>query len=216
MTRTERILVCCGTGCIANGAYEVARALEEQIAAQGANAQVELKVCRTGCSGECEQGPLVRLMPRDTMYYKVKPADAPAVIASLEGDPVTKLLYRDEQGVRHEHQADNPFYGLQHKVVLKDVGIIDPLSLEEYKAAGGYEGLARAFTMTPDEIIDEVEKAACAAKAALASPRGASGVAQRVTTCGRSTSCATATRATRARSWTAPRWRAAPMPSSRE
>lgn len=76
MTRTERILVCCGTGCIANGAYEVARALEEQIAAQGANAQVELKVCRTGCSGECEQGPLVHLMPRDTMYYKVKPADA--------------------------------------------------------------------------------------------------------------------------------------------
>lgn len=76
MTRTERILVCCGTGCIANGAYEVARALEEQIAAQGANAQVELKICRTGCSGECEQGPLVRLMPRDTMYYKVKPADA--------------------------------------------------------------------------------------------------------------------------------------------
>ena len=120
MTRTERILVCCGTGCIANGAYEVARALEEQIAAQGANAQVELKVCRTGCSGECEQGPLVRLMPRDTMYYKVKPADAPAVIASLEGDPVTKLLYRDEQGVRHEHQAGNPFYGLQHKVVLKE------------------------------------------------------------------------------------------------
>ena len=94
----------------------------------------------------------MRLMPRDTMYYKVKPADAPAIIASLEGNPVTKLLYRDEQGVRHEHQADNPFYGLQHKVVLKDVGIIDPLSLEEYKAAGGYEGLARALIMTPDEI----------------------------------------------------------------
>lgn len=215
MTRTERILVCCGTGCIANGAYEVARALEEQIAAQGANAQVDLKVCRTGCSGECEQGPLVRLMPRDTMYYKVKPADAPAIIASLEGDPVMKLLYRDEQGVRHEHQADNPFYGLQHKVVLKDVGIIDPLSLEEYKATGGYEGLARALTMTPTRSLTSWREAACAAKAALASPRGASGVAQRATMCGRSTLCATATRATRARSWTALRWRAAPMPSSR-
>lgn len=215
MTRTERILVCCGTGCIANGAYEVASALEEQIAAQGANAQVELKVCRTGCSGECEQGPLVRLMPRDTMYYKVKPADAPAIIASLEGDPVAKLLYRDEQGIRHEHQADNPFYGLQHKVVLKDVGIIDPLSLEEYKAAGGYEGLARALIMTPDEIIDEVERSGLRGKGGAGFPAGASGVAQRATTCGRSTSCATATRATRARSWTAPRWRAAPMPSSR-
>ena len=172
MTRTERILVCCGTGCIANGAYDVASALEEQIAAQGANAQVELKVCRTGCSGECEQGPLVRLMPRDTMYYKVKPADAPAVIASLEGDPVAKLLYRDEQGVRHEHQADNPFYGLQHKVVLKDVGIIDPLSLEEYKAAGGYEGLARALTMTPDEIIDEVERSGLRGKGGAGFPAG--------------------------------------------
>lgn len=52
----------------------------------GSECQVDLKVCRTGCSGECEQGPLVRLMPRDTMYYKVKPADAPAIIASLEGD----------------------------------------------------------------------------------------------------------------------------------
>ena len=95
MTRTERILVCCGTGCIANGAYaDVASALEEQIAAQGANAQVELKVCRTGCSGECREMPLVRLMPRDTMYYGVKPADAPAIITSLEGDPVAKLVSR--------------------------------------------------------------------------------------------------------------------------
>lgn len=106
------------------------------------------------------------------MYYKVKPADAPAVIASLEGDPVTKLLYRDEQGVRHEHQTDNPFYGLQHKVVLKDVGIIDPLSLEEYKAAGGYEGLARALTMTPDEIIDEVERSGLRGKGGAGFPAG--------------------------------------------
>lgn len=111
-------------------------------------------------------------MPRDTMYYKVKPADAPAVIASLEGDPVAKLLYRDDQGIRHEHQADNPFYGLQHKVVLKDVGIIDPLSLEEYKAAGGYEGLARALTMTPDEIIDEVERSGLRGKGGAGFPAG--------------------------------------------
>ena len=106
------------------------------------------------------------------MYYKVKPADAPAIIASLEGDPVTKLLYRDEQGVRHEHQTDNPFYGLQHKVVLKDVGIIDPLNLEEYKAAGGYEGLARALTMTPDEIIDEVERSGLRGKGGAGFPAG--------------------------------------------
>lgn len=149
------------------------------------------------------------------MYYKVKPADAPAIIASLEGDPVTKLLYRDEQGVRHEHQTDNPFYGLQHKVVLKDAGIIDPLSLEEYKAAGGYEGLARALTMTPDEIIDEVERSGLRGKGGAGFPAGRKWRSAASYDVWPSTSCATATRATRARSWTAPRWRAAPMPSSR-
>ena len=172
MSKTEKILVCCGTGCIANGAYDVARALEEEITAQNANALVELKVCRTGCSGECEQGPLVRLMPRDTMYYKVKPADASDIIVSLEGEPVEKLLYRDEQGKRHEHQADNPFYGLQNKVVLKDVGIIDPLSLDEYLAAGGYEGLKKALAMTPDEIITEVEKSGLRGKGGAGFPTG--------------------------------------------
>ena len=86
---------------------------------------------------------------------------------------MARLLYRDKQGVRHEHQADNPFYGLQHKVVLKDVGIIDPLSLEEYKAAGGYEGLARALTMTPDEIIDEVERSGLRGKGGAGGSAGA-------------------------------------------
>jgi NADH-quinone oxidoreductase subunit F len=172
MARTTSILVCCGTGCIANGAYEVADALEAQIAAQGADASVELKVCRTGCSGECEQGPIVRLMPRDTMYYKVRPADAPAIVASLEKDPVQKLLYRDAEGHRHESQADNPFYGLQHKIVLKDVGVIDPLSLEDYKAAGGYKGLERALGMSPDEIISEVEISGLRGKGGAGFPTG--------------------------------------------
>ncbi|MDO4502685.1 MAG: NADH-ubiquinone oxidoreductase-F iron-sulfur binding region domain-containing protein [Coriobacteriia bacterium] len=172
MSRTTTILVCCGTGCIANGAYDVADAIEEQIVAQGANAQVELRVCRTGCSGECEQGPIVRLMPRDTTYYKVKPKDAKAIVESLEGEPVKKLLYRDPDGVRHEAQAKNPFYGLQHKTVLANVGVIDPLSLDEYVAAGGYEGLKRALDMTPDQIITEVEKSGLRGKGGAGFPTG--------------------------------------------
>ncbi len=172
MARTTSILVCCGTGCIANGAYEVADALEAQIAAQGANAVVERKVCRTGCSGECEQGPIVRLMPRDTMYYKVKPTDASAIVDSLDGEPVQKLLYRDAEGNYHENQADNPFYGLQHKIVLKDVGVIDPLSLDDYKAAGGYKGLEVALSLSPDEIISEVEKSGLRGKGGAGFPTG--------------------------------------------
>ena len=171
MSNVDRILVCCGTGCIANGALDVADSIEQQIAEQGIDAKVQLKVCRAGCSGECEAGPVVRFMPRDLMYYRVRPKDAEAIVASIEGEPVEKLMHKVD-GKPVEHMADNPFYALQHKIVLANVGVIDPLSLDEYRAAGGYEGLARALTMTPDEIIDEVDKSGLRGKGGAGFPTG--------------------------------------------
>ncbi|MBQ9020390.1 MAG: 4Fe-4S binding protein [Eggerthellaceae bacterium] len=169
--RTEKILVCCGTGCIANGALDVAAAIEAEVAARNLDVEVSVDVVRTGCSGECEQGPVVRLMPRDTMYYRVKESDASAIIDSLEGDPVEKLLLK-KGGVQVEHMDENPFYALQHKVVLKDVGIIDPLSLDDYIAHGGYEGLKRALEITPEQIIDEVDKSGLRGKGGAGFPTG--------------------------------------------
>ena len=203
---TDRILVCCGTSCIANGALDV----ERELAARG-RADVSVKLVRTGCSGECEQGPIVRLMPRDVMYYKVSSKDAAAIVDSLEGEPVRKLLLTVD-GMPVERMDENPFYARQHKVVLKDVGIIDPLSIDDYIARGGYEGLKRALSMTPDEIISEVEASGLRGKGGAGFPTGRK---WRVTTNGRSTSCATATRAIRARSWTDRPWRATRMRSSR-
>ena len=170
---TEKILVCCGTSCIANGALDVAAALEAELAARGLAGEVEVScsVVRTGCSGECEQGPIVRFMPRDLMYYRVGVKDVPAIVDSLAGEPVQKLLFKKD-GQTFEHMADNPFYALQHKVVLKDVGLIDPLSLDDYIARGGYEGLKRALTMTPDEIITEVEKSGLRGKGGAGFPTG--------------------------------------------
>ena len=95
---TDRILVCCGTGCIANGALGVADAIEKELAACGLanDVKVEASVVRTGCSGECEQGPIVRFMPRDVMYYRVKERDAKAIVESLTGEPVQKLLFKKD------------------------------------------------------------------------------------------------------------------------
>ena len=170
---TERILVCCGTGCIANGALGVADAIERELVAHGLSdeVKVDVSVVRTGCSGECEQGPIVRFMPRDLMYYRVKERDAAAIVESLEGEPVKKLLFKKD-GETYEHMDDNPYYALQHKVVLKDVGIIDPLSLDDYIARGGYEGLKKALAMTPDEIITEVEKSGLRGKGGAGFPTG--------------------------------------------
>ena len=79
MTRNvEEILVCCGTSCVANGAFEVADAIEAELAKAGKHAKV--RTVRTGCSGECERGPIVRLMPCDLMYYHVSVKDAPAIV----------------------------------------------------------------------------------------------------------------------------------------
>lgn len=154
---TDEILVCCGTSCIANGALDVADLIEAEVAQRGLQAQFNVKTVRTGCSGQCVNGPVVRFMPRDLMYYRVGVADVPAVVGSIVGDPVKKLLHR-RGGQFFEHMDDNPFYALQHKIVLADVGVIDPLSLNDYIARGGYEGLRRALAMTSEEIIAEVEK----------------------------------------------------------
>ncbi|WP_294439535.1 NAD(P)H-dependent oxidoreductase subunit E [uncultured Slackia sp.] len=168
---TDRILVCCGTSCIANGALDVADAIEKELTARGLADDVCVNVVRTGCSGECEQGPVVRFMPRDLMYYRVAVRDAKAIVDSLDGAPVKKLLHKRD-GQFFEHMDDNPFYALQHKVVLKDVGIIDPLSLDDYISRGGYEGLKRALSMTPDEIISEVEKSGLRGKGGAGFPTG--------------------------------------------
>lgn len=168
---TDTLIVCCGTGCIANGALELADALEAEIAARGMNVGVELKVERAGCSGQCESGPIVRFMPRDLMYYKVKAKDAAAVVDSIEGEPVKRLMYREGKEF-FEHMMDNPFYAGQTKVVLQNVGVIDPMSLDAYIAAGGYEGLKKALQMTPDEIIQEVEKSGVRGKGGAGFPTG--------------------------------------------
>ena len=105
----------------------MADAIEAELAKAGKHAKV--RTVRTGCSGECERGPIVRLMPCDLMYYHVSVKDAPAIVASLDGDPVKRLLYNQDRKF-YEHMADNPFYARQHKIVLADVGIIDPLDLD--------------------------------------------------------------------------------------
>ena len=168
---TDTLIVCCGTGCIANGALELADALEAEIASRGMDVGVELKVERAGCSGQCESGPIVRFMPRDLMYYKVKAKDAAAVVDSIEGEPVKRLMYREGKDF-FEHMMDNPFYAGQTKVVLQNVGVIDPMSLDAYIAAGGYEGLKKALQMTPDEIIQEVEKSGVRGKGGAGFPTG--------------------------------------------
>ena len=151
---SRNVLVCCGTGCIANGSLKVAEALRRELS--GTQTDV-INVKETGCNGFCENGPIVRIMPEDISYYRVKPEDAPDIAMSIGALPVGRLLYLDDAGEPVLHQRDNPFYAPQHKVALRNIGLIDPGNLSDYISAGGYEQLWKALSMAPGEIIREVE-----------------------------------------------------------
>ncbi len=158
MTRT--ILVCCGTGCLANGSLEVADEFRRLIEARGADARVECQVKRTGCNGFCENGPIVKILPDDIIYYKVRRRDVQEIMDKTvaEGQAVERLLYRDDGGRPVLHQHENPFYAPQHKIALRNIGAIDPTRVEDYLEAGGYQALRMALEMTPAEIIEQVKR----------------------------------------------------------
>ena len=158
MNRT--ILVCCGTGCLANGSKGVADEFQRLIDQRGTDARVECYVKRTGCNGFCENGPIVKVMPDDIIYYKVREKDVAEILDKTveKGETVDRLLYRDDQGRPVKHQHENPFYAPQHKTALRNIGAIDPTRVEDYIAAGGYEALKKALAMTPAEIIEQVKR----------------------------------------------------------
>ena len=168
----KTVLVCCGTGCLANGSAKVAEAFRALLA--GTGHQVECLVKETGCQGFCENGPMVRILPDDITYYKVKPADAAEIVAQTveQGLPVTRLLAKNDAGQPVTRREDNPFFAPQVKVALRNVGIISPASVEDYVNRGGYSALKKALTMTPDEIITQVELSGLRGRGGAGFPTG--------------------------------------------
>ncbi len=157
---SRQIWVCGGTGCLANGSMEVFRSLQKEL--QTVN-EVDLQVYSksTGCNGWCEQGPLVKILPDDITYCGVKSKDVPEIVNKtiLNHELINRLLYRDPKTKeRHKSHHDIDFYRKQRKVALRNIGEIDPASIEDYIARGGYEALEKAFALSGEEIIQEVLK----------------------------------------------------------
>ena len=171
----KTILVCCGTGCIAGGSLEVADAIENFIMNSPSDIPNDItveRIKRTGCNGFCENGPIVRIMPDDISYYKVKPKDAEEIIKSIGNEPVQRLLYKDDNGNRIPSQEKNPFYAHQEKRVLSNIGKIDPLDIQDYYNSGGYAALKQALKMSSSEIIDEVIKSGLRGRGGAGFPTG--------------------------------------------
>ena len=158
-----RVLVCAGTGCVANGSLKVIEKFKEL----GANVSPltdydKMTIVPTGCHGFCEQGVLVLIPDKHVVYVKVKLEDVEEIYEShIKNDkPVERLLYTDPKTHEHVHKSEDiNFYAKQTRTALANCGHINAECLDEAIAVRGYEALANVLKKNdPDAVIDEIEK----------------------------------------------------------
>ena len=151
----SHVLVCGGTGCTSSGSQRIRERLEKEIAANGLSEEVG--VVKTGCFGLCALGPIMIVYPEGTFYSMVQEDDIPEIVSEhlLKGRVVTRLLY-DETTKTDKIIPLNEtnFYKKQHRVALRNCGVINPEDIEEYIGTGGYEALGTVLTeKTPEDVI---------------------------------------------------------------
>ncbi|MEJ2717946.1 MAG: NADH-ubiquinone oxidoreductase-F iron-sulfur binding region domain-containing protein [Deltaproteobacteria bacterium] len=155
----RHIVRVCNTGCRSRRSSMIVDALHDAVLARGIEKEVLIQP--TGCHGFCEFGPVMVVEPQGFFYGKVTAADVPEIVSEtlIDGNPVKRLLWTDPDSGREVLlERDIPFYHRQQKLVSRKCGSIDPTSIEDYLAEGGYRALEKAlFEMRPQEVIEQVE-----------------------------------------------------------
>jgi len=167
------ITICNGTGCQAYGSKSVAAAFFDEVKKQKLEAKVDVKTI--GCPGFCERGTLVVVKPDDIFYTRVRPKDVPEILTETigKGNPVNRLLYTDRAtNQKVVKESEVPFYKRQMRLIIGNNGLIDPTSIDDYLAIGGYTALAKALKMTPEKIIDEMKRAGLRGRGGAGFPTG--------------------------------------------
>ncbi len=155
------IAICAGTSCLALGNDRVISAFKEEINKRALEAKVDIRA--TGCHGFCEKGPNVVIYPEEICYIEVTPEDVPEIVSqTLIGKKVIdRLIYTDPNtGEKAAHQSEIPFYKNQMRHLISNNTKIDPKSIDDYLAIGGYSALSKAlFELTPEQVLEEIKKA---------------------------------------------------------
>ena len=154
----SHVLVCGGTGCTSSGSQKIMETLRTEIAKAGL--EKEVSVVQTGCHGLCALGPIMIVYPEAVFYSMVKDEDIPEIVAEhlVKGRVVKRLVYNEtvtDEGIKS--LADTDFYKKQHRIALRNCGVINPENIDEYIGTRGYEALGKVLTsMTPDEVIQVI------------------------------------------------------------
>ena len=158
MIYRSHVLVCAGTGCTSSHSLRIIENFHKKLEETGYDKEVQ--VIRTGCFGLCAAGPVVVVYPEGIYYSHVKPEDVEEIVNEhiIKGRPVQRLIYKehDESGV-NTTLNDSDFYKKQHRIALRNCGMIDPENIDEYIAFDGYKALGKVLTeMTRDEVVDTI------------------------------------------------------------
>lgn len=167
----SHVLVCCGSTCCLKGSHGILQALNNLVEKQGLSG--EIRIVETGCLGISEHGPAMVVYPEGIIYARLTVDDLPEIVEEhfLKGRVVERLLYQGAQTAPGSPGERLTYFGKQQKVVLRNCGVIDPRSIQEYIATGGYEALGKALTeMKPADVILEVKNSGLRGRGGAAFP----------------------------------------------
>ncbi len=166
----RRVIICAGTGCVANGSRKILEEFKKEIKKAGIEFYVDLKfehktdegihISESGCQGFCQMGPLVTIEPDNILYVQVTEEDVAEIVRKTlcENKLVEKLLFVEPaNGNKCKGPNEIPFYNRQNRVVLGNCGYLDPSDIDEYISLNGYEAAQKAYlNMSAEEICEEI------------------------------------------------------------
>ena len=192
-TTMRRVILCAGTGCMANGAMKVFERFRKEMDRAGLNVVLELRpeagdrdlrLSKSGCQGFCQMGPLVTVIPDGILYTRVRVEDVTEIVDQtlVSGKVVSRLLYKDPATRKAcRGLEDNPFYARQDRRVLRDCGFLDPEDIHEFILHGGYSAAKRAFLeMSPEQICKQISESGLRGRGGGGFPTGRKWEAARV------------------------------------
>jgi len=168
------VMLCGGTGCVSNGAFEIKDALERELKKH--NLEDEVGVVMTGCNGFCAQGPIAVVKPDEIFYQLLKEEDVAHLVEEhfLKGRPVKDLMYTPPtEKTPVPKMSDIGFFSKQRLIALRNRGMIDPEQIDEYIGRDGYKALAKVLTsMKPEGVIKEVSDSGLRGRGGAGFPTG--------------------------------------------